>query len=58
MPSVVAVLAGNTVGELREIKELSVPSNCREFILVSGLTEVCCNELSKLLIYYILIISV
>ncbi len=40
MPSVVAVLAGNSIGLLKEIKQVSVSSTCRECILVSGLTEV------------------
>lgn len=40
MPSVVAVLAGNTIGSLKEIKQVSVPSTCRECVLLSGITEV------------------
>ncbi len=40
MPSVVAVLAGNNIESLREIKQVSVSSTCRECVLVTGLTEV------------------
>lgn len=40
MPSLVAVLAGNTIGGLKELKQTSIPSGQREFILVSGLTQV------------------
>ena len=40
MPSLVAVLAGNTIGGLKEIKQTSIPSGQREFVLVSGLTQV------------------
>ncbi len=40
MPSVVAVLAGNSIVSLKEIKQVSVSSTCRECVLVSGLTEV------------------
>ena len=40
MPSVVAVLAGNTIGGLKELKQTSIPSGQREFVLISGLTQV------------------
>lgn len=40
MPSLVAVLAGSTVGGLKELRQCSIPSSNREFILLSGLTEV------------------
>lgn len=40
MPSLVAVLAGNTIGGLKELKQTSIPSGQREFVLVSGLTQV------------------
>jgi hypothetical protein len=40
MPSVVAVLAGNTIGGLKELKQTSIPSGQREFVLVSGFTQV------------------
>ena len=53
MPSVVAVMAGNTVGGLRELKQLSVPSTCRECILVSGLTEVYIYTTLQTVILYI-----
>ena len=41
MPSLVAVLAGNTIGGLKELKQTSIPSGQREFVLISGLTQVC-----------------
>ena len=41
MPSMVAVLAGNTIGGLKELKQTSIPSGQREFVLLSGLTQVC-----------------
>ena len=41
MPSLVAVLVGNTIGALKELKQTSIPSGQREFVLVSGLTQVC-----------------
>ena len=41
MPSLVAVLAGNTIGGLKELKQVSIPSGQREFVLISGLTQVC-----------------
>ena len=40
MPSLVAVLAGNTIGGLKELKQTSIPSGQREFVLISGLTQV------------------
>ena len=43
MPSVVAVLAGNTVGNLKELKQSTIPSSCQEFVLLNALTEVCYN---------------
>jgi len=40
MPNLVAVLAGNAVGNLREIRQVTVSSTARECVLVTGLTEV------------------
>ena len=40
MPSVVAVMVGQTVGGMRELKTCTIPSSVREFTLVSGLTDV------------------
>ncbi len=40
MPNVVAVLAGSTVGGLKEIKHVTVPTTARECVLVTGVTEV------------------
>ena len=42
MPSLVAVLAGSTVGGLRELKQCSIPAATREFVLLTGVTEVRC----------------
>ena len=41
MPAMIAVLAGDTVGGLKELKQVSIPSSSRESILLSGVTEVC-----------------
>ena len=41
MPALVAILAGDTVGGLKELKQVSIPSSSRESILLSGMTEVC-----------------
>lgn len=40
MPSSIVIYAGQTVGGLKEIKQCTIPSNVKEFPLVSGLTEV------------------
>ena len=40
MPVSVAVYGGQTIGGLKELKTCSIPSSAREFVLVSGLTEV------------------
>ena len=39
MPSVIAVLGGHTIGGLKELKQCTIPTSVREFILISGLTE-------------------
>jgi len=39
MPSLVAVLTGDTIGSLKEVRQVSIPSSHRECILLSGLTE-------------------
>ena len=41
MPSLVEVKVGNTVGGLKEFKQVSIPSSSREAILLTGMTEVC-----------------
>ena len=48
MPSVVAILAGNTVGNLKELKQCTIPASCQEFVLLNAQTEVCmeCHQLS------------
>ena len=40
MPSLVAVLGGSTVGGLKELKQITIPSSAREFVLLSGTIEV------------------
>ena len=40
MPSTVSVSTGQTVGGLKELKTCSIPSNAREFPLLSGVNEV------------------
>ena len=40
MPALVTILAGDTVGGLKELKKLSIPSFSQEIILLSGVTEV------------------
>ena len=40
MPSLVEVKMGHTVGGLRELKKVSVPSSAREAVLLTGMTEV------------------
>ena len=40
MPNLVVILAGSTIGGLKELKQVNVPSSCRECMLLSGLTEV------------------
>ena len=50
MPSTVVVLAGQTVGGLKELKSCSIPSNAKEFRLLSGLSEVCYITVIKIII--------
>ena len=40
MPSLVAVLTGDTIGNLKEVRQVSISSSSRECVLLSGLTEV------------------
>lgn len=40
MPSTVVIMTGQTVGELKEMKTCLIPSNVREFLLLSGQSEV------------------
>ncbi len=40
MPSNVIIYGGQTVGGLKEIKQCNLPSNAKEFPLVTELTEV------------------
>ena len=40
MPNVIIVSGGSTIGGLEELKQTTVPSNCRECVLITGLTEV------------------
>ncbi len=41
MPNLVVVSGGNTIGGLKELKQTTVPTICRECVLITGLTEVC-----------------
>ena len=61
MPSLVEVKVGQTVGGLKELKKVSIPSSSREAILLTGMTEVrslhykcvtCCER--KYVTYYCL----
>lgn len=45
MPSTIVVLAGQTVGGLKELKSCSIPSSAREYTLLSGLSDVSHNVL-------------
>lgn len=40
MPNVVVISGGNTIGGLKELKQTTVPSTCRECVLITGLTDV------------------
>lgn len=40
MPNLIVISGGSTIGGLKELKETTVPSNCREHVLITGLTEV------------------
>ena len=40
MPSLVEVKVGHTVGGLKELKKVAIPSSSREGILLTGMTEV------------------
>ena len=40
MPEVVVVLAGDTVGGLKELKKVSISASSRESVLLSKVTEV------------------
>ena len=40
MPSLVEVKVGHTVGGLKELKKVAIPSSSREAILLTGMTEV------------------
>ena len=40
MPSLVEVKVGQTVGGLKELKKVSIPSSSREAVLLTGMTEV------------------
>ena len=40
MPSNIVILTGQTVGGLKELKSCAIPSNAREYTLLSGLTDV------------------
>lgn len=40
MPSTIVVLAGQTVGGLKELKTCSIPSHAKDFQLLSGLSQV------------------
>ena len=41
MPNLIVASGGNTVGGLKELKQITVPTIGRECVLVTGLTEVC-----------------
>ena len=41
MPSLIEVKVGHTVGGLKELKKVSIPSSAREAVLLTGVTEVC-----------------
>ncbi len=43
MPNQVAILAGSTIGGLKELKQVTVPSSSKECVLITGVTEVCMN---------------
>ena len=40
VPSLVEVKVGHTVGGLKELKQVSIPSSCRDCDLLAGMTEV------------------
>lgn len=48
MPSLVEVKVGHTVGGLKELKKVSIPSSSREAVLLTGMTEVSLWRLGSL----------